>query len=211
MSPSGESELIARCQKGDADAWDELFDRHYAGTARFLFQLSPDFNREDVEEICQEVFLSVIKNLGSFLGGSQVQTWIFRIAVNKARDYRERQHAAKRGGGQTPISLQAADPEHGLTLDPPSPAAGPDTQLLKAEECTLIRDALERLGDPCREIIELRYFGELSYEEIGRALRLNEKTVSSRLSKCLDRLEMMAQPMFRPGKGKWEKTAPSSV
>jgi len=58
-----------------------------------------------VEEVCQEVFLSVIKHLGSFHGQSQFQTWLFRIATNKARDYRERQQAAKRGGGHTPASL----------------------------------------------------------------------------------------------------------
>jgi len=211
MSSSAEAELIARCRQGEAEAWDQLFDLHYAATGRFLFQLSPDFTREDVEEICQEVFLSVIRNLNSFQGQSQIQTWIFRIAVNKSRDFLERQHAAKRGGGQVPLSLQAEDPEHGLKIDPPSPAAGPDAQLLHAEQMALVRCALERLGDPCREIIELRYFGDLSYEEIAQALRLNPKTVSSRLSKCLDRLEMLARLMFARGKAKWEKTEPFSV
>ncbi|MDB6111695.1 MAG: polymerase, sigma-24 subunit, subfamily, partial [Pedosphaera sp.] len=52
------------------------------------------------------------------------------------------------------------------------------------------------LGEPCREIVELRYFGDLSYEELSRALELNPKTVSSRLSKCLDRLESIARAVF---------------
>jgi RNA polymerase sigma-70 factor, ECF subfamily len=211
MKPVVEAELVALCRKGEAEAWDQLFDLHYAATGRFIFQLSPDLSREDAEEICQEVFLSVVKNLGSFHGGSQLQTWIFRIAVNKARDFRERQRAAKRGGGQIPISLQAEDPERGVVLDPPSSAPGPDGQLLKVEQMNLVRNALERLGDPCREIIELRYFGDLSYEEIGSALRLNHKTVSSRLSKCLDRLEMIARGVFGIKEHRREKTAPFSV
>src|SRR5205085_2084206 len=194
MNPSAETELVGRCRKGEAEAWDQFFDAYYPATGRFLFQLSPDFTREDVEELCQDVFLSVVKNLGSFQGQSRVQTWIFRIAVNRARDFRERQHAAKRGGGQVPLSLQAEDPDRGLRLDPASPAPTPDSELLQSEQLTLVRWALERLGDPCREIIELRYFGDLSYEEIAHALRLNPKTVSSRLSKCLDRLEMIARP-----------------
>ena len=53
--------------------------------------------------------------------------------------------------------------------------------------------------EPCREIIELRYFGDLSYEEIAGTLKLNVKTVSSRLSKCLDRLETIVRQHF-PGK-----------
>lgn len=183
-----EAGLIARCREGDARAWDELFDLHYAAAGRFVFQLAPDFTREDVEEVCQEAFLSAIRNIAGFKGDSRLQTWLFRIAANKARDYRERQRAAKRGGGQTPVSLQAED-EDGRKPDPPSAAPGPDAALLSAERAALLRQALDALGDPCREIIELRYFGDLSYEEIGASLNLNLKTVSSRLSKCLDRLE----------------------
>jgi len=191
-----EAELLARCRRGEAGAWDELFDLHYAAAGRFIFQLGSDFTREDADEICQEVFLSVIRNLDSFQGDSQFQTWLFRIAANKARDHRERRHAAKRGGGQAPLSLQAEDPESGLTLDPPAPLPGPDDLLMNAEQLGLIREALDLVGDPCQEIIELRYFGDLSYEELSATLKLNPKTVSSRLSKCLDRLEGIVRKIF---------------
>lgn len=191
-----EANLLARCRRGEPDAWDELFNRHYAAAGRFVFQLASDFSREDVEEVCQEVFLSVIRNLSSFQGESQFQTWLFRIAANKARDYREKLHAAKRGGGQTPLSLNAEDAETGLTLDPPSDQPSPDVDLLNVERAELVREALDQIGEPCREIIELRYFGDLSYDELSRDLKLNPKTVSSRLSKCLDKLEAIARKIF---------------
>jgi RNA polymerase sigma-70 factor (ECF subfamily) len=191
-----EAQLLARCRRGEATAWDELFDRHYAAAGRFVFQLASDFSREDVEEICQEAFLSVIHNLHTFHGHSQFQTWLFRIAANKARDYREKQHAAKRGGGQTPLSLNAEDAETGLTLDPPSTAPSPDADLLNVERAELVCEALDQIGEPCREIIELRYFGDLSYDDLSRELQLNPKTVSSRLSKCLDKLEAIARKIF---------------
>jgi RNA polymerase sigma-70 factor (ECF subfamily) len=200
MGSDAEADLIARCRRGEAGAWDELFDRHYAAAGRFVFQLGHDFSREDVEEICQEVFLSVIRNLESFRGGSQFQTWLFRIAANKARDYRQRLQAAKRGGGLAPVSLQAEDPESGLTLDPPGNTPPPDLTLMNAEQVALVHQALDQLGEPCREIIELRYFGDLSYDEISHSLDLNPKTVSSRLSKCLDRLEEIARKIFARGK-----------
>jgi RNA polymerase sigma-70 factor (ECF subfamily) len=206
MNPGAETELIVRCRQGDAEAWDQLFDRHYSPTGRFVFQLASDFTREDVEEICQETFLSVIKSLESFDGRSLLQTWVFRIAANKARDFRERRRAAKRGGGQTPISLQAEDPENGLTIDPASAEPAPDAGIMNAERIALLREALDQLGEPCREIIELRYFGDFSYEEISNLLQLNVKTVSSRLSKCLDRLENIARSVFSR-----EKTTPHSV
>ena len=95
---SSESQLLARCLHGEADAWDELFDLHYAAAGRFIFQLSSDFTMEDVEEISQETFLTVVKNLPTFQRNSAFQTWLFRIAANKAHDYLEKQRAAKRGG-----------------------------------------------------------------------------------------------------------------
>jgi RNA polymerase sigma-70 factor (ECF subfamily) len=191
-----EAELLARCRRGDPEAWNTLFDQHYAATARFVFQLGAEFTHEDVEEICQEVFLTVIRRLDTFHGQSRFQTWLFRIAANRARDFRERRHAAKRGGGQTPLSLQAEDPDTGLPPDPPANTPVPDEALLNAERVEFIRTALDRLDASCREIIELRYFGDLSYEELSRELQLNPKTVSSRLSKCLDRLEAIARQML---------------
>lgn len=189
MAEVSEAELIERCRAGEADAWDVLFDRHWGAVNRYLFQLSGRFTAEDVEEIAQETFLAVVRNLGSFGGHSQLQTWIFRIAGNKARDFLAKGNAAKRGGGETPFSLDAEIEPSGVRLDPPSAAPTPEDALMAAERNGMVSDALEAMGDPCREIIELKYFGDLSYEEIAAELKLNPKTVSSRLSKCLDRLE----------------------
>jgi RNA polymerase sigma-70 factor (ECF subfamily) len=199
-SRDSESELIRRCRQGEAEAWDELLEQHYVAASRFIFQLAGDFTWEDAEEICQEVFVSVVRNLDSFQGRSQFQTWVFRIAANKARDYRERNQALKRGGGQVTVSLDAEKPGGGLMVDPPSIVPGPDAVLMNAERAALLHQALEKLSEPCREIVELRYFGDLSYEELGESLKLNPKTVSSRLSKCLDRLEELARNVFSAGK-----------
>ncbi len=197
MQAESEVPLIARCRKGDAAAWDEIFNRHYGAAGRFIFQLGYNFTREDAEEITQEVFLTVIRNIHTFQGNCQFQTWLFKIASNKARDYRQKQSAAKRGGGQAPISLHAnSDDPDGWTIDPQSPAPGPDLALLNIERIDLIGQALEELGGPCQEIIELRYFADLSYEEISKSLDLNQKTVSSRLSKCLGKLEVVARRIF---------------
>lgn len=201
-----ESHIIVRCQQGDPAAWDDLFTRFYPVAGKFIFQLSPHLSAEDVEEICQEVFLSIIRNIQSFQGHSAFQTWLYRIASNKTRDFIEKQRAVKRGGGALPFSLDAEHPETGLKIDPPAETPGPDVVLLNAERMSQIHLALERLGDPCREIIELKYFGDLTYDEIALELRLNPKTVSSRLSKCLDKLEEIARPVFQQ-----EKLSSSSV
>ena len=191
-----EQHLIDLCRSGDGAAWEVLFEQHYASAGRFVYQLAPDLSREDVEEICQEAFVSVVKNIGNFKGGCRLQTWIFRIAANKARDYREKRRAAKRGGGQRPLSLDDKDPETGLGIDPVSPRPMPDEELLHAENVMLVGYALDEMHENCREVIALRYFGDCSYKEISDLLNLNQRTVSSRLSKCLEKLEDLMRDKF---------------
>lgn len=194
MSDPKEQEvsLLGRCRRRQPEAWTELFTEYYPSACRFIIQLNPDFQREDVEEVAQETFLSVVKGLDTFNGSCRFVTWLYRIAANKARDHRDRAMAARRGRGIQPVSLDAvAQPGPdgtGTIPEPVSPTASPDQALLRRERVLRVHDALGELGEGCREILELRYFGDLSYEDIAEALELNEKTVSSRLSRCLDSL-----------------------
>ncbi len=191
MSDPTDQELIARCRQGDASGWDALFNRYYSPVARFLLQSASDFTAEDVEEVCQETFLTAIQRLESFRGQSQLRTWLFRIAANKAGDFRDRRLAAKRGGGQAALPLDLEPAGDSAPVDPPSNEPPPDVRLIRSELAALVGQSLARLRRDCRELIDLRYFGDLSYEEIARELDLNPKTVSSRLSRCLDRLEIL--------------------
>ena len=162
-----EVDLISACRRGESEAWDALFDKYYGVVARYVFQLSAEFSHEDTEEICQETFLSVVRSLASFQARSAFQTWLLRIAANKAMDYREKTRAAKRGGNAVHISIDAGRTNDEPPIDPPSGNPGPDTLLQIAETSRLVRTSLDRLGEPCREIVELRYFGELSYDEMA--------------------------------------------
>src|SRR6184192_4098633 len=149
-----DADLIVRCRRGDAGAWDALFDKYYPVAARFVFQLSADFSHEDTEEICQETFLAVVRNLASFQGKSSFQTWLLRVAANKALDFRGKSRAEKRGGSMVHFSLDGAHEEGKIDL--PSRGPGPDALLASAETGRLVRQSLDQLDDDCREIIELR-------------------------------------------------------
>ena len=142
--------------------------------------------------------MAVVRNLDSFQSRSSFQTWLLRIATNKAMDFREKTRAAKRGGSAFHVSIDAPSNDGAVATELPSRNPSPDVLLQSAETCQLIRQSLDRVGDLCREIIELRYYGDLSYAEIATELRLNPKTVSSRLSKCLDRLASIAKEIL-PG------------
>ena len=139
-----DADLIERCREGIADAWDALFDKYYPVAARFVFQLSADFCHEDTEEICQETFLAVVRNLGSFRGKSSFQTWLLRIAANKAMDFRGKSRAEKRGGSFVHFSLDGADERQQIEL--PSRGPGPDALLANAETSRLVRQSLDQLA-----------------------------------------------------------------
>src|ERR1044072_6088496 len=117
---ASDAQMIAECRAGNTAAWDSLFDKYYATVARFVFQLSGDFSHEDTEEICQETFLSLARSLSSFQGRSSFQTWLLRIAANKAMDYREKTRAAKRGGNAVHLSIDAHRDDDEPPIDPPS-------------------------------------------------------------------------------------------
>ncbi len=189
-------DLLSRCRAGEPAAWEELWETHWPAVFRFVYQLSGGFTREDAEEICQEAFVAVVRGIESFDGRSAFQTWLFRIASNKALDFRAKAAAAKRGSGIAPVPLD--DPEHAPAVADGA-AERPGTGLERAENAAMLREALDHVGDACREVIELRYFGDLSYEEIATELKMNPKTVSSRLSKCLDRLGEIARRVFSAG------------
>src|SRR5947199_251791 len=136
---ASEAQIIAACRSGNAAAWDSLFEKYYATVARFVFQLSGDFSHEDTEEICQETFLSVVRNLSLFQGRSSFQTWLLRIAANKAMDYREKTRAAKRGGNAVQISIDERRSDDEPPIDPASGNPGPDALLHTAEMYQLVR------------------------------------------------------------------------
>jgi len=191
-----ESDLLEGCRRGDEQAWNALFKNFYAPATRFIWQLGYDLSAEEVEEICQETFLKVIRSINSFRGECQFQTWLFRLASNTARDFCQHKFAAKRGAGQKPVSIDIDNSEDGPPINPPSSDLSPDLALLRSENIALVGHALEQLQPACREIIDLRYFADLSYDEIATSLSLNPKTVSSRLSKCLDRLENLLKKLI---------------
>lgn len=158
MKAEGEEQLIQRCRRGDEEAWKEVFSTHYEPVYRFVFQQSKDFTPEDVEEICQETFLAAIRNIWSFRSRSGLQTWLFRIAMNRGRDWIAKQRAAKRGGGVRPLPLEVPPPRGLRRREPVDPARLPDEVAAEVDDFTLVRDALDQLGGPCRDPIELHYF-----------------------------------------------------
>jgi RNA polymerase sigma-70 factor (ECF subfamily) len=164
-----EKELVARCRKGDDDAWRELVDRF--GPKVYAIAYHFTLKREDAEELSQEIFLKLFENLHRYDGGFPLVAWILSVSRNLCID---RYRRKKREKSFRFVSDEAVT---ALLKSGDDPAG----MALKKERTQLLFSALSEIPEDLAEILILRDLNGLAYDEIGTALELPEGTVKSRL------------------------------
>ncbi len=172
-----EAALVQRCAAGDETAFAELVTEHQRMVVQLAINLLGD--RDEALDLSQDVFIRVFRTIGQFRGQSALRTWIYRIAINQARN-RHRFWRRRRRADQ--VSLDAHVAEHGEFQC--GAEAGPDRILAQKELAQRLRDALEGLPFDQRTVIILREVDGLSYEEIAFSLGVAVGTVKSRLTRA---------------------------
>lgn len=175
--------LVERCASGDEQASADLVAQHQRMVYQLALNLLGDHN--EALDLSQEVFLNVFRTIGGFRGQSTLRTWIYRIAVNQARN---RQRWWRRRHRAEQVSLDDHIRQNGDTLV--SEGHGPDHELGRKELATRLRVALEDLPFEQRTAIILREIDGLSYDEIGFSLGIAVGTVKSRLSRAREALRL---------------------
>lgn len=188
MEQGFNNDYIERCRLGEPEAWAVLYKHYWGILLRFIYCFDPTITVEDAKEITQEVFIRAIANIQTFRGQCPIQNWLYRIATNLTLDWLERKKAQKRGSGKPDLSLDSVIVEDDGQLSLPL-TKDPSLQAQQKEYTSLLLQALKTLPPACQRIIRLHYFEGLTYEQIGRILELNPKTVSSRLSRCIKQLK----------------------
>jgi RNA polymerase sigma-70 factor (ECF subfamily) len=178
-----EALLVQRCAAGEQAACAELVADHQRMVVQLAMNLLGD--RDEALDVSQEVFLRVFRTIHRFRGQSSLRTWIYRIAVNQARNrYRfwRRRHRADQ------VSLDAHVAAHGEFLS--GGEAWPDQMLARKELAARLEGALDRLPFDQRSVIILREVDGLSYEEIAYSLGVAVGTVKSRLTRARQALRV---------------------
>ncbi|HEX2341326.1 MAG TPA: sigma-70 family RNA polymerase sigma factor [Vicinamibacterales bacterium] len=177
-----EAALVQRCAAGDEDACAALVDEHQ----RLVYQLALHLlgDHDEALDLSQEVFLRVFRTIHRFRGQSALRTWIYRIAINQARN-RMRWWRRRRRGQQ--VSLDDHVRAHG-ELPTESAAASPERVYRQKEVAGRIWQALEVLPFDQRTAIVLREIDGLSYDEIAFSLGVAVGTVKSRLARARESL-----------------------
>lgn len=176
-----EEQFIERLRAGETDAFDTLVDERSGEIYALLLRLTED--AEEARDLTQETFLQAFRNIKGFRGDASLKTWIYRIAINQARN---RRRWWRRRSQDRTVSLDAMNAENHLTLGESLTNArdpNPEQLTLRRErEATLLK-ALSKLKLPFREVVILRDVEGLSYEEVAASLEISVGTVKSRLSR----------------------------
>ena len=187
-SPS-EDQFLEKLRRGDALAYERLVAEHSGDVYALLYRLTTD--AEEARDLTQETFLRAFQSIDRFRGDSSLKTWIYRIAINQARN---RWRWWRRRKRDVTVSLDATD-EH---RDKPLAATlasdnspNPEQETLAHEREAQLREALQGLRRSYREAVILRDVEGFSYEEIARTLQISIGTVKSRISR--GRLELRHQ------------------
>jgi RNA polymerase sigma-70 factor (ECF subfamily) len=172
-----EAALVQRCAAGDEAACADLVGEHQRMVVQLAINLLGD--RDEALDLSQEVFLRVFRTIHRFRGHSTLRTWIYRIAVNQARNrhrFWRRRHRADQ------VSLDEHVAAHGDFLS--AHEARPDRVLAQKELAERLQRALDHLPFDQRTAIVLREIDGLSYEEIAYSLGVAVGTVKTRLTRA---------------------------
>ncbi|HVF66869.1 MAG TPA: sigma-70 family RNA polymerase sigma factor [Pyrinomonadaceae bacterium] len=184
---SAQAQFLERLRSGDALAFNRLVEERHGDIYALLYRLTED--PEEARDLTQETFLQAFRNIAGFRGEADLRTWLYRIAVNQARN---RWRWWKRRRRDKTVSLDApTSDENGTPLSAGlvnEGASDPEQQALARERERALLSALSTLSRPYREVIVLRDIEGLSYEEVAQALDMNIGTVKSRLSRGRDEL-----------------------
>jgi RNA polymerase sigma-70 factor (ECF subfamily) len=181
MQTAQDRELIARLQAGDATAVQELADRYRSR----IFQLAMRYmkNREDAEEVTQDVLLKVYRKVNAFRGDAQLSSWIYRITFNTAMSRLRSTRLARAADQEHERALAAqSDEKPEKTLRQRADwSRMPDESLLRAQLREAVAEAIEELPEIYRAPVVLRDIQGLTTEEASSRLNVKDQTLKSRL------------------------------
>ncbi len=187
-----DAELVARAQAGDHDAFGELVRRWHEQMFRLAWREVQD--EAEAVEIVQDVFVRAWQSIGTFRNDSKFSTWIYRITLNRCRDWfrarkRVRTVSFNRGGREVDDAIRAAERSASLAAEPV------EERLARRFEVEAVRRAMRQLPEKQRRAITLKVFEGLTLQEIADVLNKPLSTVKTRVYQGLITLrQLLAEP-----------------
>jgi len=181
--------LVERVQRGDKSAFDTLVLKYQLRIMKLISRYIRDHS--EVQDVAQEAFIKAYRALPRFRGDSAFYTWLYRIAINTAKN-----HLVARGRRMPNVDIDAQEAEQFEGADGLKEHATPEQLAAKDELEATIFSAMEQLPDDLRTAITLREIEGLSYEEIAEAMDCPVGTVRSRIFRAREAIDKKLQPLI---------------
>ena len=184
-----DQQLVEKVKEGDKKAFNLLVLKYQNRVTNIVSRYIK--NNGDVADVTQEAFIKAYRALPNFRGDSAFYTWLYRIAVNSAKNYlvsQSRKPPASDVDAQEAEFYEGADALHEI--------ASPESKLLTKEIETALLRAIDRLPDELRVAITLREMEGMSYEEIAQIMSCPVGTVRSRIFRARETIDTVIAPLI---------------
>lgn len=180
---------MKRVQKGDQAAFDMLFARYQVRILNLIGRYVRD--ADEVRDVAQEAFIKAYRAIPRFRGDSQFYTWLYRIAINTAKN-----HLVSRSRRPPSSDVDIEDADYRDDADMLRESEDPESALARDQLQSTIHDALTQLPDDLRSALTLREFDGLSYEQIADILECPVGTVRSRIFRAREFVDQRIRPLL---------------
>lgn len=184
-----DQELVTRVQKGDKAAFDLLVRKYQYKIAKLISRYV--YDRTEVEDVTQEAFIKAYRAINGFRGESAFYTWLYRIAINTAKNY-----LVSQGRRLPSTDIESEDAELSDFGGSLREVATPESAILTNEIAETVLQALNQLPEDLRTAISLREIDGLSYEEIAAAMDCPIGTVRSRIFRAREAIDKQLKPLL---------------
>ena len=181
-----DQQLVERVQAGDKRAFDLLVLKYQHKIFGLISRFIKDSH--EVQDVAQEAFIKAYRALPNFRGDSAFYTWLYRIAINTAKN-----HLVSRGRRPPERDVDVADAEYYDSGSALRDLENPENALMGQELEKVVNDAIKELPDDLRSAVTLREFDGLSYEDIAEIMDCPVGTVRSRIFRARDAIDRQVQ------------------
>ncbi|MGA0019765.1 MAG: RNA polymerase sigma factor RpoE [Steroidobacteraceae bacterium] len=189
--------LVQLAQRGDPGAFDALVRRYQHKVVKLVLRYVRD--PAEAEDIAQEAFIKAYRALPRFRGDSAFYTWLYRIAINTAKNV-----LAARGRSPVSYDIDKASDEASSMESYMKDTATPEALAMTDEIRSTVNQAIDQLPEDLRTAIVLRELEGLSYDEIAQAMSCPVGTVRSRIFRAREAIDARLREVFEGGLGRGE-------
>lgn len=184
-----DQQLVERVQKGDKRAFDLLVLKYQHKIAAVVSRFISDHS--EVNDVVQEAFIKAYRALGNFRGDSAFYTWMYRIAINTAKN-----HLVSRSRRPPSLDVDLEDAEYYSGADLLRDVDTPENELFRDQLEAAVHKAIRALPEDLRSAVTLREMEGLSYEEIAEVMDCPVGTVRSRIFRARESIDRTVQAML---------------